>query len=228
MKRFLFFVIAGVGMAPLASSGPVCASGTLASYILLGSGGCTIGGNVLYDFHVDSGTAGATPIAPSSITITPFGGSYNLGLTESVGLTANAGKQLEAIFTYEISGEKYVGDSVTLSGSSETGDGGVTDIQNYCAGGKFGPGGVTGCTGNPGNLTTLDGVQNYDSSAYGAGTPLSVTDDFDLDGGLGGSASGGTFTDGFTAVPEPFSFLLTGIGIALAAGLKLFAKRTAC
>jgi hypothetical protein len=76
----------------------------------------------------------------------------------------------------------------------------VTDIQNYCAGGTFGPDGVTGCAAVTSALVTLDGIQQTDSASFAGVSLLSITDDFTLDGGLGGSASGGSFTDQFTAV----------------------------
>lgn len=222
MKRSLFLASAILSVAQLCSAASTCGNGDLASYIALGSGGCTIGTNTLSNFQVLSGTAFATPIAPTSIEIMPLGGSFDPGITVSTDMTmtANAGTLLEAIFTYQISGNLYTSDSISLANSSETGDGAVTDVQNYCLGGAFGSDGVTGCTGTPGTLVTLDGVANQDSNSFAPGTPLSVTDDFTLDGGTGGSASGGSFTDQFTAVPEPISLLLTGLGLTLAAALK--------
>ncbi|MBV9295110.1 MAG: hypothetical protein JO145_06015 [Acidobacteriaceae bacterium] len=220
MKQLLCLAVSVVAIAPLCAAAP-CGTGSLASYIALGAGGCTIGGNTLFDFQVVSGTAGATPIAPGSITMTPFGSTYDPGLMGQTHMTASAGQQLEAIFTYRISGTYFSGDSITLGGSSETADGGVTDVQNYCAGGTFGPDGVSGCTGSTtGSLLTDDGVQNQDSASLPFKSFLNVTDDFTLDGGTSGTASGGTFADRFSSVPEPLSFLLTGMGIALAAGFK--------
>jgi hypothetical protein len=209
-----------IGLGPCAAA-PACSSGTLATYISLGPGGCAIGSNTLYDFQTVGGTAGATEIPTLDVTIIPLGGNFNPGFTASVSQSADANKELETIFTYRISGNSYVGDSITLGGSSETGDGAVTDVQNFCAGGTFGADGLTGCTGSPGSLLTLNGTQNNDSTALGPASLLSVTDDFTLDGGLAGSASGGNFTDRFSAVPEPLSYWLTVLGLALALGIKL-------
>ena len=104
----------------------------------------------------------------------------------------------------------------TIGGSSETADGAVTDVQDYCAGGLFTPAGVTGCTGNHGTLTSLDGIQQSDQNSFGSVGFLDVTDDITLDGGTGGSAKGGIFTDQFAAVPEPVGILLTACGLVLA------------
>lgn len=221
MRQLLYLTSATIVLSALCSATSTCTDGTLATYIGLGSGGCTIGANTLYDFETVSGTSGATPIATADVSIAPLGGNFNPGITASVDAQAGANTQLEVIFTYRVSGTSYVGDSITLAGSSETGDGAVTDAQNFCAGGTFGPDGVTGCTGLAGSLLTLDGVQNGDSTALGPVGLLSVTDDFTLDGGLAGSASGGTITDRFSSVPEPFTYLLTGLGFALGIGAKL-------
>ena len=222
MRRFCVLAAICIAISQVSWGAP-CGSGTLADYIALGSGGCTIGSNTLYDFNVVSGSFLATAISPSAVTIGELGGTSNPGITATVNVTAN-GNILEAIFTYRISGNSYSGDSITLAGSSETGNGAVSDAQNYCAGGTFGPDGVTGCTGSAGTLATADGFFNNDSASFGAVNLLSITDDFTLDGSNGGTASGGTITDQFVAkqvaaVPEPFSFLLTGVGFALGAGL---------
>jgi hypothetical protein len=102
----------------------------------------------------------------------------------------------------------------------------VTGIQNYCAGGTFGPDGVTGCAAVNGALVTLDGVQQTDMASLAGVSLLSITNDFTLDGGLAGSAAGGSFTDQFTAheavsaIPEPFGFALTALGLAMGALLR--------
>ena len=116
--------------------------------------------------------------------------------------------------------------AITLSGSSETGDGGVTEIENFCAGGMFDSTGVGNCTGTAGSLLTLDGAQNSDYSGLGPVSFLNVTDDFTLSGGTIGSAAGGTFTKSFGAVPEPASIMLAGFGLALAAGAGLRRRRS--
>jgi hypothetical protein len=163
--------------------------------------------------------AGAIPISPSDITITPIGSAFDPGIIAATNAHAAAGVTLETLFSYRISGNTYTGSSINLAGSSSTGDGGVTDVQNSCAGGTFGLDGVSSCNGIPGSLVLLN--SGNDSATFAAVTSLSVTDDLTFDGGTTGSAIGGSITDRFTAVPEPFTFLLTAMGIALAFGLRL-------
>ena len=224
MKGFLTLAVSACLAASLCTAAP-CINGSLASYIALAGGGCTIDGNTLFNFQTVSGTAGTTAIATADLLISPFGGSTSFGFTATTAKTAATGTLLESIFTYQISGNLYTGTSITLAGSSETGDGAVADVQNYCAGGTFGPSGVTGCSGLAGSLVALDGIQQTDQGTFGGVTLLSITDDFTLDGGLAGSASGGSFTNQFTAqsvaaIPEPLSLLLAGLGLALAAVIK--------
>ena len=221
----LLYLLCAIPLLPVLCSAATCTDGSLASYIGLGSAGCTIGANTLYDFHTVSGISGATPISTADVSLTPLGGNFDPGISASFSTVAGANTQLELLFTYQIAGTSYIGDSITLTGSSETGDGAVTDIQNFCAGGMFGPDGVTGCTGMAGSLLTLDGIQNHDSTTFGPTSFFDVTDDLTLDGGLMGSASGATTTDRFSSVPEPISYLLAGWGLALGLGAKLISDR---
>ncbi len=198
-------------------SAATCTSGSLTAYIALGSGGCTIGTDTLSNFTVEPGLNGGTPISTSAITIKPFGGSLDPGISTMVQQSA-AGNILEAIFSYQISGNLYQSETYTLSGSSETGSGAVTGLQNNCAGGLFSPGGVSGCSGASGTLLTLDGIQNHDFSTFPLPIFLNITDDITIDG-TGGTASAGTLTDQFTAVPEPSSFTLIALALFTASGL---------
>ena len=223
MRNFLIGCAALFSVAQLCSAS-TCTSGTLASYLSLGSSGCTIGGETLYNFSILSGQTGATELSAASISITPSGGVYTPALTFTTSQTASTNALLESFFTYDLKGASLVSSAITLSGSSETGDGGVTEIENFCAGGTFDSTGVGGCTGTAGSLLTLDGAQNADSSVLGPVRFLNVTDDFTLSGGTIGSAAGGTFTNSFGAVPEPASILFAGLGLALAAGKGLRGK----
>jgi hypothetical protein len=145
--------------------------------------------------------------------LAPSGGNYLPTLAVSFSQTATDGNSVETFFTYDIAGAGYIGTAATLSGSSETPpDGAVTGIENYCEGSSFGPDGVDGCPDPNGALVTADGFQNADSAAFSKIPFIAVTDDFTLDG----PASGGTFTNSFSSVPEPISISLTGIGLIVA------------
>lgn len=220
MGKFLPLFLLATAFSGL-SAASVCTDGSLASYIALGPAGCTIGGNTVGSFETLPGLSGALAISPGDVSVHPSGGDFNPSLGFSVDQTAGANSQLELLFSYLIFGGWYAGDSIALAGSSESGDGAVTDIQNFCAGGVA-AGGITGCTGFAGSLLTLDGEQNRDSTTFGRTFfDVFVTDDFTLDGGLSGTASGGSITDRFSAVPEPFTYLLTGLGLAVGIGVKL-------
>jgi hypothetical protein len=223
VKKLLFALSAVALSSSLAGAAP-CGVGTLGSYEALGAAGCTIDGHTLSNFLPVMGSTTGAAISSSDVAISPLGGTAVTGLTFSTSLTAQANAPLELTFTYQISGGgSYSASEIALSNSSETGDGGVTEIQNYCAGGLFGPDGVTGCTGTAGSLLTLDGVQQTDQSSFASVPFVNVTNDFELDGGSSGSATGGTFTNQFTAgaaVPEPGSWLLAGFGICCLALLK--------
>lgn len=220
MRKLWILAAAIIGASQLTFASPACASDSLSGYIALGAGGCTTGTDVLSDFSVLSGITGVTPIAPASISLSPFGSAAAPGLATSLNVSASAGTVLEALFTYRISGNSYADSAIALSHSSESGDGAVTGLQNFCANGTFGPDGVSGCTGTPGSLLTLDGVQNTDATSFSAASFLSVTDDFTVDGGLAGSASGGTLSNQFSTVPEPGSILLTAAGFIFAMGIR--------
>ncbi len=208
------FLLAGlVSQSPAAT----CTAGSLASYIALGSAGCTVGNNTLANFMIVPGSNGATAISPTAIGITPLGGSLDPGISTTVQQSA-AGNIFEAIFSYRISGSRYQSETYTLSGSSETGSGAVTGLQNNCAGGTFDSSGVSGCSGVSGTLLTLDGVQNRDFGTFALPSFLNITDDLTIDG-TGGTASAGTLTDQFNAVPEPASGTLSAIALFLASGL---------
>ena len=227
--KYLFLLGASLFCFQTLSATPICMTGTLATYESLGAGGCTIGANTLASFTTLALTYGTAAIAPGSITIAPVGGTTNPGLTFTFSQTASTGQTLEAIFDYMISGAAYTMDTLTLSGGSETGNGDVTDTQNFCEGGSFGPDGVDGCTGPAnGALITVDGAQNMDQSLLASPLLLSITDDIIVDSGGVGSASAGTFVDQLnatTGVPEPATYLLFSVGII--AILLWRGKRTA-
>jgi hypothetical protein len=222
--KHLFVLAASLFCLPMLSAAPICTTGTLLSYENLGAGGCTIGTNTLASFTTLTGSAGTTAISPGAITIRPGGSTTNPALTFQFSQTANPGQTEEAIFDYAISGAAYIADMLSLSNSSESGNGGVSDAQNFCAGGSFGSNGVSGCTGTTsGGLVTIDGAQNTDHATLTSPHLLSITDDIVVDSGGVGTASGGIFVDQFTATaiptgaPEPATYLLFSTGIAVAA-----------
>lgn len=197
-----------------------CASGSLATYISLGSAGCTIGGNTYFNFQDLAGSFGATQLDPSAVNITPSGGNYNPAITAVVNVSATAPNAYETMFTYSVTGLTYVSETMTLSGSSETGDGDVTDTINYCEGGPFGPDGVDGCAGITGGTNLIDGAINRDMFTFDPPYFLSLTYDLVIDGGTAGTAMGATINDSLSATPEPAPVCLAAVGLFLVVTLK--------
>ena len=215
MKQILTVVISLASIAVAGTAAPLCIPGTLASYVALGPGGCMIGTDTISTFQTLSGITGSVAILPALVSITPSGASNNPALTFNTSSTTGA--ILESIFTYRLSGASFTGSMINLSNTSFTGNGVVTDIQNLCGSGTFGSDGVSGCTG-----TTLgplvSAYSGPDQTTFAGKSFLSVTDDFTIDGSAGGTATGGTFQDQFTAipvasgVPEPGTMFITSLG----------------
>jgi hypothetical protein len=219
------------GVASLARGEPICVPGTLASYVALGAQGCSAGSSLLSNFEILSGINLSSPISPSAINITPIVSATDIGLTLNVSANATGGAILESLISYRISGGPFTAGSISAGGTSTTGNGAVTDIQNFCLGGSFGPSGVTGCsTGQTGSLLLLgDGSV---SQSFAAATSLNVTDDITFDSGgsgTGNSAAGGVFTDRFTSapasVPEPGTLTLLIAGAFSYAFIRLRNRR---
>jgi hypothetical protein len=215
-------ILAGMlAFTPLVSASQVCVPGTLAAYIALGAGGCTIGTKTVSNFIALTG--GATQLATASVNVSTSGGTSNPTLVFSVTQSPTANPGVETIFDYRISGNTYTNSALALSGSSETGNGAVTDLENICIGGTWDASGVTTCStgiSKTASLTTLDGIQNTDSKALTAAAFLSVTNDIELDG----PATGAVGTDSFTATsatPEPASWCLFAMGLAVSAFFKI-------
>ncbi len=225
MKQIGFLAVALFGVVQLASAAPACVSGSLASYIALGSGGCMIGTNILSQFTESSFLAGATAIAPGSLTVTPIGGTTNPGITVTGTITANTGQTFDALLNYTIAGNTFTSDTLTLANTSATGNGAVTDIQNFCQNGNFTPPAfVGGCPAGMGPGSPLVVLGNGSAQANLSAFSVGVTHNFTVDSGGTGTASGISVTDQYAAIagtPEPATYVLTALGLALAVGRKL-------
>ena len=231
MKKFLVVVGALFSFQLTAFASSVCVAGSLAAYEGLGTGGCIIGTSTVGSFTNVGGTTGAIEIPPSSVTVTPSGGTTDPTLTFTLSLSANSGQTLEEIFNYVIEGAVYSMETNSLSGSSESGGSTVSNVQNYCVGGTFDATGVSGCTGSSsGTLVTFDGLVNTASATFSATSLLSVTDDFVIDNAGVGSASGGSVSDQVTAiaiptVPEPEPVVLSLLAFLIVSTRSFYSNK---
>jgi len=139
--------------------------------------------------------------------VSPFQSGNVFGLDFSLNDTATAGELREALIGYMVVSTPGITSSmISLSGTSTTGAGFITDIQNFCKGGTFTPNDVTGCA-NSDTLLVLN--SGSDQKTFPAVGMLSIVHDLTLDAGGGGTASAGVVMDRFTApaadaaIPEP-------------------------
>jgi hypothetical protein len=205
-----------------ALSAPMCVSDTLSGYIGLGSAGCEIGGATFSDILTLPPITGAEAVPAAAITITPVLSGSTVGLDIQISASAANGDLLQALIRYTLLGGPFISDRATVSGTSAAGGAFVTDIQNFCAGGTFLPGDVTGCTGTPGALLVFN--NGTDHAALAGASQITIVHDFTLDTGSGGTASGGLVSDRFGAVPEPHTFVLVSSAL-LAVAARLIRQR---
>ncbi len=204
MKQLI--IIAGLIAIAQSGSAAPCGQGTLASYILLGPGGCSVQGTTFSSFQALSPITGATLSAPENVTITPIDAPGNPGLSIQMNAFALANSIREARFRYQVAAAAITQSSITLSNTASSGDGAIYLIQDYCVNGTFGPDGVSGCTGMPGRQLSLNSGPSQ--AAFGSASLLSVTNDFTLDGGQNGSASGGTISNQFVASGQTCTYVV--------------------
>ena len=234
MKHILFALIFAVqsllGAQALAAP---CTMSTLTAYLGLGSAGCTIGNFRFSNFGLLQQPTNSVPF--SVVNVTPVAvGTTAVGLDFSVNASADAGKLLEDLISYRVTGigASLNGASLFFAGSSTTGDGAVTVVENLCIGGLFlGADGVSGCNSPPEqNLIVVDTFGSADppiSLAFVSAALLAVVTDIAIDGGNNGFASLVSASNRFqiaavSAVPEPGAFLLLVAGL-----LALFGSRLA-
>ncbi len=115
--RITFLLIT---LAMAASAGP-CMVGSLADYISLGAGGCSLGATpdapVVKGFTITPGLFGATPLDSGFVTITPIDLPSQKGINVAYSTTAVLAA-LETFFQFQITGPNLVGVASSSSGST--------------------------------------------------------------------------------------------------------------
>ena len=189
-----------------------CAPGSLQSYIDA-LAGCEIGAVTVSDFFELSPPTGATPIDPSTITVTPLADGLQLGFSAA----ATAGEFFDVFFGF-LAADTLGGVSLAINGVSATADGSVSAIEDLCHGAAFVGLSCGGTTSQLVALALAGDTQATDSTTFPPVTLLGVLGDIGIDGALDGSATLETATFRFqsgttAAVPNPPSALLLSLAI---------------
>ena len=211
-----------------AAAAPICGTGTLQSYIALGSEGCMIGDNRFFGFTSAQVPDGATAVLPAAVGVVPLNIPLNPGLRFDVNLNAGARQWLDIVIGYNVTGAPIVGNTLSMSGASVTGDGAVTVVEDKCLNGSFAAAGPFACTGTAAGLVTYAVVGEamlVDSLRFAPVNRIGVFKDIGVDGGLAGSASLISATNTFQVVPEPSTVCLTGAGALLLAAARVRRRR---
>jgi hypothetical protein len=131
--------LAGTLFAP-AVFASACVSGTLATYVALGSGGCTVNGELVdnFQFSVASMSGGYTPLSSSQINVAPSfsTGIYTLTFTSSGFLaTGSEFVHYQINFTWD---PVVVGAEDDMISNTPVFPGQASVATNLCAGSTFG------------------------------------------------------------------------------------------
>jgi hypothetical protein len=223
MRRLLLGAVFVLAIPGLGTAAPLCAAGTLANYIALGAGGCSIGSVSFFDFSAGTVLASATPIAAADIAVSPL--AIGVGLDFGFNVNALAADLFDVLIGYSVDGGLFGTNTLSMTGSSVTGDAAITAIEDKCIGGTYaGSDPSTACSGTalfPALLVIDVDVfeQLSDTAAFAPSSFFDVFTEITIDGGLSGSATlNGTVTNQFgeanvAAVPEPSAILLVGSGL---------------
>ena len=223
--RALALLAALMSFAPSVAGAAPCAPGSLASYIALGAGGCTVGFASFEAFGVLDVPFGAVAISPDDVLVTPSApDAASARLEFELDVAAEALELLEILIAYRVSTLSLLArTALAIEASSATGDGVVTAIEDLCLGGSFAPGGPTGCTGTPEVLIVFDiGIDQdlLETLAFAPVAALAVVKDIAVDGGLAGAAALLSASNEFRAAPEPAAALLLSTGLLATALLR--------
>lgn len=200
----------GIGTPAVAAS---CASGSLASYVALGSGGCSVGALTFSDFLIEPFPS-ARQISPGTLSLSPL--ANGLSLFSATSLSAGDDELFGFRMLFSVHASSLLGGAVAFGPDyAVSGDGALTALLD------------AGASGNAIALVIDGFVDTPESFTSAAATSYSAFLELGIDGGTFGSASLGpqlaslTFATGSQApVPEPEVALLTLAGL-----IALFVRR---
>lgn len=241
MKKCVLISGLLLGISSTIFAAPVgpCGTGTLASFISLGSMGCSVGDLQFFGFSSLTPPPGSTALTPGAITVMPSltGGPgllFTLNASSSSLLIQDARIGFDA--TPLMGATNLISDStLTQNGGTATGTGGVTGVETICIGAAIG--GTGTCPGTPasrnlGTFAIAGFSQTTDNLVFGPTALAGIVGDFSAGGGgANGTASVTSFAVNLSevaapAVPEPATILLTGCALlGLGFGRRLYSRR---
>jgi hypothetical protein len=212
MMRFgAAVILALLSMALTLSAGPCVPGDTLAQYIALGAGGCTVGPLVVenFSFSVLSSGGGDTPIDATDIIVTPDFGAASFGLSLSSTGFSVSGSQFvnyQIGYTWDPTGD--------LRGLGDVLDPGTADVvTDGCVGIAFSG---SSCSGTPVSVS----VSTTDPTAFvpfAQTNILGILETISLNANGGSASFNGIENDAY--VPEPSTVLTALFGLTLLAAL---------
>jgi hypothetical protein len=208
MLRFAWVLTVCLVPAFELSASP-CVPDTLANYEALGATGCTIGSQTVNDFSFSVLSIGGGAVAETDthITVTPVFGVNSFGVVFS---STDAGFSVTTGFVNYLIG--YTWDSLPIRGMDDVLDpGDVNIVTDGCVGAPFTP----SCAGTPVSVT-VNPSQLTDSVFFPATLILGIANHISLNADQG-TASFTSLENDVLVNPEPASFLLAGLGMALLA-----------
>jgi hypothetical protein len=212
------------------AAGACVDGGTLASYIALGSTGCTIGDKTFSSFTYSGAATGTAVAIPSSginvDTIGPSGQSLfgpNIGLEFVAAWFAGALSSQDSNIHFNVQvtggGPMQIEDiGVAQGGSNFTGTGVAQVVLNACAPATCVPSGAI----NTFTIDTAGQIMLTNETFFSPDGSLSVIKDISVLGQTAGSASISNVDDTFsqTAVPIPGALPLFATGLVGLWGLR--------
>jgi hypothetical protein len=217
MKTLLWrCAVAALMLVPPAFAS-ACASVSLASYILLGAGGCTINGELVnnFNFSVVSVSGGYVPLDATQINVTPSftPSSYTLFFSSSgFSVTGSDFVHYEIDFKWD---PVVVGAEDDMVSNTPVFPGQASVTTNLCAGSTFG----TSCPPPTNSLFVFnDGITSIPTAITTFSPSLIVdTQSFlNLDGNGASSQITGFRTSVFTPEPASLFLVATAFGALLA------------
>ena len=189
MRKLLMIVAVFFTMATVSQASPAsCVTGTLGSFVSLGTTGCTISGNVVADV-----TTNLSSTLQGDITLTPItSGSGAGGFTASLDLAALAGTSSTLNFML-----------AAPAGFN------LTDLSVGITGGAGASLNLTAANGLNVTATSGGGVVNPTFSGVAS---LNLNGTLDVTAGATGTATL-TITPSLSATPEPPALSLFAIGL---------------